>query len=83
MQVKCFTSVVSFLQFVNKAPRLLLTKLDVITAASPLPPAVCFGLFSFLAALTSGYSVLAALISELVCYGGRADGVNESCLSSG
>lgn len=70
MQVECCTSVVSFLQFVNKASRLLLSKLDVITAASPLPSAVSVWLFFGLAALASGYSVLAALVSEFVCDGG-------------
>ena len=70
MQVKCCAGVVSLLKFVNKASRLLLSKLDVVTAASPLPAAVCFWLFSGLAALTSGYSVLAALMSKLVCDGG-------------
>ena len=70
MQVKCCTSVFSFLQFVNEASRLLFSKLDVITAASPLPSTVYFWLFSGLAALTSGYSALAALMSEFVCNGG-------------
>ena len=70
MQVKCCAGVVSFLQFVNKASGLLLSKLDVITAASPLPAAVCFWLFSCLAALTSGYSVESALKSEFVRNGG-------------
>ena len=69
MQVKCCAGVVSFLQFVNKASRFLLSKLDVIATASPLPSAVCFGLSSCLATLTSGYSALAALMSELVCNG--------------
>ena len=70
MQVKCCTSVISFLQFVNKASRLLLSKLDVVTAASPLPAAVCFWLFSCLGALTSGYSIESALKSEFVRDGG-------------
>ena len=66
MQVKCCTGVVSFLQFVNKAFCLLLSKLDVIATASPLPTTVCFRLFSCLAALTSGYFVESALKSEFV-----------------
>ena len=70
MQVKCCAGVVSFLQFVNKESRLLFAKLDVIATAPPLPSTVSFWLFSCLAALTSGYSVLAALMSELVCNGG-------------
>jgi len=70
MQIKCGPGVVSFLQFVYKASGLLLTKLDVVTAASPLPAAVCFWLFSYLATLTSGYFALAALMAELVCNGG-------------
>ena len=83
MQVKCCTSVISFLQLVNKASRLFLSKLDVVTAASPLPAAVCFWLVSCLAALTSGYSIESALKSEFVRDGGRANGVKESCFSSG
>ena len=83
MQVKCCTSVVSILQSVNKAFRLFLSKLDVITAASPLPAAICFWLFSCLAALTPGYFFLAALTSELVCDGCWANGMKESCFTGG
>ena len=83
MQVKCCSGVVSFLQFVNKTSRFFLSKLDVITTASPLPSAVCIGLCSCLAALTSSYSVLAALMGELMCNAGWADGVKESCFTSG
>ena len=83
MQVERCTSVVSFLQIVDKASRLLLSKLDVITAASPLPVVVSFWLFSCLAAPASGYSVLSALQGEFVSNGGCADGVKESCFSGG
>ena len=63
VQVERSTSVVSFLQFVDKPYRLLLSELDVITASSPLPVALSFLLFSCLTAPTSGYSVLSALHS--------------------
>ena len=82
MQVKCCARVVSFFQFVDEASRLLLSKLDVITAPSPLPVAVSLRLFSRFTAPASGYSVLCALKRDLVCDGGGADGVKESCLAS-
>ena len=63
VQVERSTSVVSFLQFVDKPSRLLLSELDVITASSPLPVALSFLLFSCFSAPASGYSVLSALHS--------------------
>ena len=42
VQVERSTSVVSFLQSVDKPFRLLLSELDVITASFPLPVAVSF-----------------------------------------
>ena len=81
MQIECCARVVSFFQFVDEASRLLLSKLDVITAPTPLPVAVSLRLFSCFPALASGYSVLCALKRDLVCDGGGTDGVKESCLS--
>ena len=83
MQVKCCACVVPFFQFVDEASGLLLSKLDVITAAAPLPVAVSLRLFSRFTAPASGYSVLCALKRDVVCDGGGADGVKESCFSGG
>ena len=82
MQVKCYTSVVSFLQFVDKASRLLLSIINVITASAPLPIMVSLRLFSGFTASAFWYSVVCALKRDFVCNGGAADGVKESCLSS-
>ena len=82
MQVKCYTSVVSFLQFVDEASRLLLSIFGAITASAPLPVMVSLRLLSGFTASVSGYSVLCALKRDFVCNGGAADGVKESCLSS-
>ena len=70
MQVECCASVISFLQFVNKASGLLLSKLGVITASAPLPVAASLRLFSLFTAPASGYSVPGTLQRDFVCDGG-------------
>ena len=77
MQVNDFSCIIFLLQTINESPGHVLAEPDVITAASPLPvaiTAVCLSVFQF-DAPTSGDFVLSALLSDLVCNGGSANGV--------
>lgn len=82
VQVKSRSSVIAILQFVYKALGLLLSISYVITAPAPLPVIWSFSLFLDLGALTFGNLALSALMRDLMCNGGSANGVNESCFSS-
>jgi len=67
------------LQSIDEAPGSILTKPDVITAASPLPVAISSLWFvPYFHALTSGNFVLSALKRDFMCNGGSTDGVKES-----
>ena len=82
VQIKSRPSVIAILQSVYKAPSLLFSISYVITAPAPLPIVCFFPLFLDLGALTSGNVAPSALMRDLVCNGGSANGVNESCFSS-
>lgn len=83
MQVKSRSSVISILQSVYKAPRLLFSISEVIAASTPCPIVCHFSLFLHLSARTSGNVTLSALMRDFVCDGSGTNGVNESCFSSG
>jgi len=77
MQVDDFSCIIILLQIINETPGHVLAEPDVITAASPLPVAIAvvwLSVFQF-DAPTSGDFVLSALLRDLVCNSGSADGV--------
>ena len=82
MQVKSRSSVIAILQSVYKAFSLLFSISGVIAASAPLPIVFSFSLFLDFGARTSGNVALSALMRDLVCNGGSADGMNESCFAS-
>ena len=83
MQVESRSGVISLLQFVNEALRFPFSKLDVITAAAPLPVVSRFSLLLDHCAATSGYFALFAFIRDFVSDGGGTHGVDKCSFSSG
>ena len=82
VQVKRGPCIVFVFQYVDKAPRLLLSKPDVIATSSPLPVAFSDSLFLH-STSTSGYVAQPALERDLVYDSRCTDGVDERGLSSG
>lgn len=77
MKVDDLSCIIFLLQTINETPGHVFTEPDVITAASPLPVSIAIvwlSVFQF-DAPTSGDFVLSALLRDLVCNGGVADGV--------
>ena len=77
MHVDSFSCIIVLLKIINETPGHIFTEPDVITTSSPLPVAITIvwlSVFQF-DALTSGDFVLSALLRDLVCNGGSADGV--------
>lgn len=77
MEVNDSSRIIFLLQIIYEASCHVLAEPYVITAAAPLPvttAAVWLSVFQFYAT-TSGDFVLSALLRDLVCNGGSADGV--------
>lgn len=77
MKVDDSSRIIFLLQIIYEASCHVLAEPDVITAAAPLPvtiAAVWLSVFQFYAT-ASGDFVLSALLRDLVCNGGSADGV--------
>ena len=77
MEVDDLPRITFLLQTIYKVSCHVLAEPDVITAAAPLPVAIAavwLSVFQFYAP-TSGDFVLSALLRDLVCNGGSADGV--------
>lgn len=82
VQVKSCPCVESVFQYVDKAPRLLLSKPDVISTSAPLPITVSVSLFLH-GTSTSGYFTLSALERDLVDDSRCTNSVDKRCLTSG
>ncbi len=82
VQVKSCPCIVSIFQYVDKAPRLLLSKPDVITTSSPLPVAVSFSLFPN-STSTSGYVAHSALERDFLYDSRCTNGMDKRGLFGG
>lgn len=82
VQVKSCPCIESVFQYVDKAPRLLLSKPDVISTSAPLPITVSVSLFLH-GTSTSGYFTLSALERDLVDDSCCTNSVDKRCLTSG
>ena len=77
VQINRRSSVVSFFQVFKKAPRLVLSKLDVIATPSPSPAVLSPCMWKFPPFTLASPYVVSAFKRQLVSDGGSTDGMDE------